>query len=298
MNTTNIKLDKLRSFILVAEESNLTRAARRRHSTPSAVSEHLRQLEDEFGVSLFQRTTQGMKLTRAGEALLIPAQRALAQVNEMMELARQLRQNSPLSLLVGLNALPEYLKVDQLIQQAATVMPEVSLELRTSSSPLIAEQVSTGKMDLGFVYGEWPDERLHCEYLAPVQICVVGPPADAKTGLPDSKEERLKLPWIWPSDTCPFFGMMREVLGNQWHQANTVTTSEDEHTTMAMIRAGIGYGLVERSFALGWAQRGAVRLYEEPYLGTNLNLCARHDRMSLATFKRFSELVQSLWQVE
>ena len=62
----NIKLDRLKSFLLVAEEANLTRAAARRHSTPSAVSEHLRQLEEEFEVLLFERSKQGMSLTADG----------------------------------------------------------------------------------------------------------------------------------------------------------------------------------------------------------------------------------------
>jgi DNA-binding transcriptional LysR family regulator len=78
----NIKLDRLKSFLLVAEESNLTRAAARRHSTPSAVSEHLRNLEDEFQIVLFKRSKQGMTLTAAGERLLMPVRQVFSAVED------------------------------------------------------------------------------------------------------------------------------------------------------------------------------------------------------------------------
>lgn len=295
-NVSGIKLEQLRSFVLVAEEGNLTRAARRRHTTPSAVSEHLRQLESQLGLSLFERSARGMQLTRAGEALLVPAQKALGQVGNLLEMARSLGDNPLTAMEIGLNAPPEYLKVDQLIQQAARTLPQLSLELRTSASARIAGLVAEGSLDMGFVYGDWSaDRRLVCHKLASIRVCVVGPP-DGPDALPETMAQRARLPWIWPSATCPFIGLVPRVLGEGWKGANRVTTSEDEHTTVAMIRAGMGFGLVERAFAENWARQGAVRLYESPRLELPLSLCVHRDKADRERYRACIRLVGSLWQ--
>ncbi|MFE8070702.1 LysR family transcriptional regulator [Marinobacteraceae bacterium S3BR75-40.1] len=294
----NIKLDKLRSFVLVAEEKNLTRAAHRRHTTPSAVSEHLRQLEEELGVVLFERTRKGMTLTDAGAQILVPAQRALAQIGEIGELARSLRSRTVVPLVVGLNAPPEQLKVDHLLQATARHLPEVSLELRTSVSHLIQQQVARGELDLGFVYGDWPNAQLEHLPLAEIQVSVVGPAGHPLRALPTDPAAIRELPWIWPSDACPFSSMMEAYLGGSRAGANIVATSDDEHSTLAMIRAGMGYGLVERSLASQSALQGATVCYEAPYFGINLNLVVRKDRMERLAIMRFVELVRQSWSTE
>jgi len=294
----NIKLDKLRSFVLVAEERNLTRAARRRHSTPSAVSEHLRQLEEELGVLLFERTRRGMALTDAGVQILVPARRALAQISEIGELAKSLRSRTQVPLVVGLNAPPEQLKVDRLLQVTPRDLPEVSLELRTSISHLIQQQVLQGELDLGFVYGDWPNDQLEHFHLAEIQVSVVGPAAHQRDRLPTDLAAIRALPWIWSSDACPFSSMMEAYLGGSRVGANIVATSDDEHSTMAMIRAGMGYGLVERSLAQQGVRQGAVVCYDAPYFGINLNLVVRRDRVQRLAIMRFVELVRRTWTEE
>lgn len=294
----NIKLDKLRSFVLVADEGNLTRAANRRHTTPSAVSEHLRQLEDHFGVPLFERSARGMTLTPEGRKLVVPARQALLQVAELDEIARTLRCEKPARLFLGLNAPPEYLKVDQLLRQVAWDIPEVSLELGTSASYLIAEQVRAGKMDLGFVYGDVLDDQIQNIRLSPIRICIVGPMEGGLEAIPDDMKALQRLPWIWPSCSCPFDRLMPEIIGCTRDEANAVSTSEDEHTTLSMIRAGIGYGILEYELARHWADRGSVRLYDKPDSAINLNLLVRRDQLARAPVASMVELVKQLWAKE
>lgn len=290
----NIKLDKLRSFVLVADEGNLTRAARRRHTTPSAVSEHLKQLEEQFGLTLFQRSAKGMALTEAGKSMLVPARLALQQIHELDEMARRLRRETPTRLHMGLNAPPEYLKVDQMLRQVTKQHPDVALELCTSSSFLIADQVRTGELDLGFAYGEFTDDDIHSIPLAPIRVYVVGP-LDASPSFPESIAERRTLPWIWPSNNCPFSKMMPDIIGGGREQANVVASSEDEHTTLSMIRAGLGYGLVESELAEHWVGRGSVRLYQKPVMTLALNLLVRRDQMERRGIAAITKLVDELW---
>lgn len=65
-----MELRHLRSFVFVAETKSFSIAASRCCVTQSAVSQHVRLLEDELGCKLLIRTSHGMMLTESGEALL------------------------------------------------------------------------------------------------------------------------------------------------------------------------------------------------------------------------------------
>ncbi len=69
-----MELYQLRSFITVAGENHLTRAAQKLNTSQPAVSAHIKALEEEFGFSLFVRTPKGMQLTPGGQALCTKAE--------------------------------------------------------------------------------------------------------------------------------------------------------------------------------------------------------------------------------
>ena len=65
-----MELYQLKTFVAIAREGSLTRAAERVFTSPPAVSAQLKALEDELGVKLFERTPRGMVPTEAGTRLL------------------------------------------------------------------------------------------------------------------------------------------------------------------------------------------------------------------------------------
>lgn len=291
----NIKLDKLKSFLLVAEESNLTRAAARRHSTPSAVSEHLRQLEDELQLALFERSKRGMTLTAEGERLLVPVRQVFSAVEDVRNLAQSLRSTRRATLRLGLNSPPEYLRVDQVLRRQAQTLPQLSLEMKTRSSRQIIEQLLMEDLDLGYVYGAWTDPRLKITPLAPIQICVVGPADAPFDSFPEPLAERRALPWVWPNKDCPFHDFMTELLGARATLADAVTSSDDEYSTVVMVKTGLGYGLVEREFAEQAAADGAIRLFDEPRLSTDLSLVCGVRSYERAEVRALFDLIVDEW---
>ncbi len=72
-------LRQLRLFLAVAEEGHFTRAAERVNLSQPALTHNIRQLEESLGVTLFERTPRGARLTPAGEALLPDAYPLAAQ---------------------------------------------------------------------------------------------------------------------------------------------------------------------------------------------------------------------------
>ena len=76
-----MSLTYLQSFVAVAEEGHVGRAARRLHLTQPPLSRHILALEDELGTRLFERTPRGMRLLPVGETFLQHARRILAEVD-------------------------------------------------------------------------------------------------------------------------------------------------------------------------------------------------------------------------
>lgn len=292
----NIKLDQLRSFLLVAEESNLTRAAARRHSTPSAVSEHIRNLEAELGLRLFDRSKQGMRLTLAGERLLIPVSRVFSAVDGVRNTAISILETPKANLSLGLNAPPEYLRIDRILKQKATEIPYVNLEMRTRSSPIVVDEVLSGQLDMGYVNGEWTDSRLHVVPLSPIRVSVIGPKDYDLEFLPESFEGRRQLPWIWPNPQCPHFVFMNEILGPEAKATDAVLTSDDEYSTVVMVKTGLGFGLVEHNYGVDLKGKDAFRLFEEPLLSTKVSLVCGAEAYKNGSVTALFDLVVNQWQ--
>jgi DNA-binding transcriptional LysR family regulator len=77
------------AFAAVSEERSFTRAARRLHVSPSAVSQAVRRLEKRVGVSLLTRTSRRVQVTDAGARLLARAVPALAELSSTFEVASE-----------------------------------------------------------------------------------------------------------------------------------------------------------------------------------------------------------------
>ena len=92
----------LRAFIAVAEEASITRAAERLHISQPPLSRHIRQLEDELGVTLFVRHRQGVTITDAGRQLLEKARLLDVAASDFIETAGQSRRDDSNRIRIGI----------------------------------------------------------------------------------------------------------------------------------------------------------------------------------------------------
>lgn len=91
----DIELRRLRYFLALAEELHFGAAARREQITQQTLSRAIAQLERDVGRPLFFRTTRQVRLTAAGEAMVVPAGRALDAAAEAVRAAQAVESPAP-----------------------------------------------------------------------------------------------------------------------------------------------------------------------------------------------------------
>ena len=96
-----MELRHLKYFVAVAEEQNVTRAAARLHVSQPPLSRQIRDLEEELGVTLFERRAKSVRLTEAGKVFLDEARAVLSRANDAVATVRAVSDGNRGELHVG-----------------------------------------------------------------------------------------------------------------------------------------------------------------------------------------------------
>jgi len=152
-----MELRHFQYFVAVAETGSLTTAAEQRlHTSQPSLSRQIRDLEAEVGVQLFIRSARGVELTAAGHTFLEHARLVLAQVEAATQAARRVAYSAKpvfgLGFLTGqeMNWLPEAMRI------LCDELPNLEVTVSSQYSPLLADALVNGKLDLAFMRAE-PD---------------------------------------------------------------------------------------------------------------------------------------------
>jgi DNA-binding transcriptional LysR family regulator len=137
-------LRRLRSFATLAEERHFGRAAERLHLAQPALSQQIKQLERELGVTLFTRTTRRVDLTEAGTRLAEHARAVLGGVDRAGDDMARLADGRAGRVSVGFVGTATYDVLPRVARQVRRELPDVELELR---GELLSPQLVAGLAD-------------------------------------------------------------------------------------------------------------------------------------------------------
>ena len=150
----SVDLRLLRYFLAVAEEAHLTKAAERLGIRQPPLSQQIRALEQELGVTLFNRLPRGMELTESGRALLADARNIIALVDQAVDGVRQVSRGEAGRLTVGFTGSAAFHPfVPSVIRRFRDAAPNVRLVLEESSTGELTEAVAEGRVDAAFIRG-------------------------------------------------------------------------------------------------------------------------------------------------
>lgn len=164
---------RLRSFIALAEELHFGRAAIRSNVTQPALSQQLRQLEEELGVDLVQRTKRRVALTRAGESFLVECRKIVASMDHAVHLAREVDRGLSGQIVVGATAPALYIGLPAMIKRYKEVMPGIQVLVRESATTVQESALRSGEIDVSICHPPLEDASLACIELTRMPFDVV-----------------------------------------------------------------------------------------------------------------------------
>ncbi len=135
-----MELRHLRYFVAVAETENVSRAALKLHVSQPALSRQIRDLEDEIGFCLLERTAKSVRLTDAGRAFLDEVRALLQHADEAVKKARAVASAEPSELHVG-HSTPFAEILPKILRAFQREMPNVHVRLHNWSYEAIFDGV-------------------------------------------------------------------------------------------------------------------------------------------------------------
>jgi DNA-binding transcriptional LysR family regulator len=174
--TTAVDLRRLRYFVAVAEERHFGRAAARLHMSAPPLSQRIRELEQELGVSLFERTSRRVSLTPAGDRLLVEARDVLRAMDRFDAVAGDLASVRPSTLTIGYCHGSEGGAV-RAFHAFRAEHPDVEVRPDAGTSLQIVDGLRAGQVAVGIVRGPVVDpDRVASVPLARVPVSHVAVP--------------------------------------------------------------------------------------------------------------------------
>jgi LysR family carnitine catabolism transcriptional activator len=140
---------QLRAFLLVAQHHSFSRAAEALFITPSGLSLLIRELENQLGFRLFDRTTRHVGLTADGNQLLPVTRRNLEELESMVSRIGQTAKEASQSISVGAGTLFAVNILPQAIKEFRLQRPDVRIQLFDADLPTVLQRVEAGTLDMG-----------------------------------------------------------------------------------------------------------------------------------------------------
>ena len=173
-----MELRHLRYFAAVAETRHFGRAAERLHIAQPALSQSVRQLENELGAPLFTRTTRQVSLTPAGEFLYEEAQRVLGAVEDSVRGVQRIAGGRLGLVRIAFTGTAAFTHLPRIARTVKRDLPGVALEIHADLlTPAQSAGLREGSLDLGVLRPPTSGDQLTTRTIE-IEPLVLAVPAD------------------------------------------------------------------------------------------------------------------------
>ena len=286
-----MELYQLRTFVTVAETGNLTHAAERLFTSQPAVSAHIKALEEELDIKLFDRTPKGMRLTDNGITLREKAQLVLNASNDLKLKAQTLQGILTGQVKIGLNTDAEYLMLAKWHNSLISQYPRLKIQLTQGSSTELLKKVSSGLLDVSFFSGDSDLKEIRHEELFTTNAVIAGAPNWKEKLKNADREELIRLPWIYPEPLCIYHRFINRLFENTQQEPNWITSSATEDSTIALIKSGVGIAFIRDDEAETLLQKGEIVVYPNESFSLPLRIAYLKSRKDDPIIKALLEII-------
>ena len=277
-----MNLKQLRYFLVVAEEKQITSAAKRLYIAQPPLSYQLKQLEKELGAQLFKRTAHGIELTDAGQIfqsyaneIISLAQNAENQVHKTIsgELGKiAIGMASSSTGLIPMNSFNELRKY----------YPEISFDIYEDNTYGILDKLEKKTIDLGIVRTPYNQTGLNTKTLTTEKMMAISIDPDFQ----QKKELRIKDLADQPLIIYRRFeDIFNQTFAHHGLKPFYAVKCDDSRTAITWAKRKMGVALVPESIATTYAQENMIAIKHANWI-THLQLVWRKDHQVTPLMKK------------
>jgi len=274
------ELTDLRLFLEIAQARSLTAGASAVYITPSAASYRLKNLEQALGTALFERTSRGMEITPAGEAVLLHVRELFEGIERMQgDVSRFISGiKGHVRLIANSSSLNGF--VSQTLGRFLAAYPGIDAEVDERQSEDIPAAVLAREADIGIFAGTTNVEGLMIHPYAVDRLVIVAPRDHI---LAAQKSIRLgavlDFDLVCMSRSSSNFLFLRDTAAKYGRNLRTRLHAHGFEAVLSLVAAGVGVAMVPSSVVSNrqQSQHLAVIELDEPWALRKLNLVVRKD---------------------
>lgn len=286
-------IKQLAYFQVIAEEGQITRAAKRLHMAQPPLSQQLKLLEEELGVKLVERESRGIILTDAGHLLHKRAEHILELIHTTRKELKELDEGYAGTLSIGAVASSGTTFLPFKIVNFHKRYPQINFQLWEGDTNKILDLLNTGIIEIGIVRSIF-DSGLYHSVSLPNEPMVVAMAREwccgEQTGLIDMKELAGKPFLLHRSNEV----MIIECCQKNGFEPHILCRGDDVRSLLVWAAAGLGLAIVPKS-AVGLVPSNNLTYKEiiEPSLKIRKAIIWLKNRYLSATTRNFLEMILS-----
>jgi len=288
--------DQLNTFLEVARQGNFSRAGEKVFRSQSAVSAQIRQLEQECGDRLLDRSSKTVKLTPAGQVFFEYAVRLKALRDESLMAIADHGRTPRGTLLVGANEATCLYVLPDVFAEYCRRYPDVHISIYRNFTYKIVEKLENGSVDVAVLSLPVQSPGLKVELIFRDKLMLMVSPKNPLAKLKSAPvSEVVKHPLLLPKT-----GHTRRQLDKLFREHNDRLKVRMELPSIGMIKsfvaADLGVSLISKSFARDEVAAGRVKLIEleDAELWRELGLGYRRDRTLSVAAKSFIAVLRQM----
>lgn len=295
-----MEISQLRSFLCVAHEGNVTRAADALYLSQPAVTQQIRALERELGASLFDRTGRGVQLTAAGTALRDYVRRSLALLEEGQQVIADLHAGTAGRLLLGAGVTTSIFSLPAWLREFREAYPAVDVTVRTGESMEVTDMVLEREVDLGVITSPVEFQELRTISLFDEEIALVAPPQLFNEEILISIEKFSEIPLILFPQGSGFRAYLDRVLANAGFTASIKMETDSVEAIKSFVAVGLGASFLPISAIEQECKTGILKRLEVKGLGAlsrTTYITYRADRYRSVAAGGFLEILKKRYEI-
>lgn len=263
---------KILSLLKVVETGNYTLAGKELNLTQPAISQHIRAIETEFHIHVFERVDKKLMLTREGEILVRYCRRMQALYNN---LSRDLQNGAARmhSLNIGVTRTMEYNRISEVLARYAGNHNGVTITLETDTLGGLRERVHNYELDFAIIDNDIHDNGIASMLLDTDEMVLVVPPDHSLAGqesvtIDDIRSENIIL-WMPDPGSRDLVRASVKEKGINEDELNIILEVENLSTVKDLISHGFGASILLKSVCISELRK--KKLVALPFRNLNLS---------------------------